>query len=279
MPIVGSSLENKPRFIVKNGVTFGLIAGALWLVYMRVSGQSTSWSRIPVTLGLWLVAGMVWAWIMHGHLLRYRRGSREFYSQLSEEMSRARVSRAVEETREAEQQGISISLSGYSYWENIRLAILTIYSSPLRSLSAGVCLLMFSTAILFEIHSSALWRFDSGARVGQRVLELGVVFVAVNSIFGALVASAAQRSQRRIFRRLGPTTLTFSNEGVAIMPETGAGSELPWTSITRVREVAGFILLVRGARFIVGLPKRQLSSADLERVRKLLRHVGGRSKS
>ncbi len=281
MPIVGSSLEHKPRFIAKNGIAFGLVAGALWLVYMRVSGQVTSRSRIPMMLGLWLVAGIVWAWIMHGYLLRYRRGSREFYSQLREEMSATRVRRTVvEETRKAtEEQEISITLYGYTYWENLTLAILTIYSSPLRAMSAGIFLLTFSVAIPFEIHSSALWRLDSGVRVGERLLEVGAVFVVVNFIFGTLVASAAKRSQRRIFRRLGPTTLTFSKDGVAIKPETGTQSELPWTSITLVREVAGFILLIRRARFIVGLPKRQLSSTDLERVRGLLSHVSQRGRA
>jgi YcxB-like protein len=272
MPRFGLSLENKRRFILSTGVAFGIVASAGWFALMRINGRGIPWPMVPFALGIWLSGGMVWAWIMHAYMQRYRLKTQAFYSRLKEEMATAHVSQTGDEEREhiGNPQRISVVLSGYTYWENIKLAILTIYSSPLRSLSSGAFVLMMSILVLLNLHGDALWPFASAAEVVGRLFELGVIFMAMSFLFGALVAFAQQAAQTRIFKRLGPTTLTFSAEGVVIKPEAASSSALPWSSINRAREVAGFVLLIRGGRFIVGLPKRLLSPTDLEGLRRLL---------
>jgi hypothetical protein len=274
MPQFGLSLENKKRFILSTGFAFGLVAGVGWLAYMSITGQWIPWPMVPVMLGMWLLGGIVWAWIMHAYMLRHRRHTRAFYSRLKDEMASGHVHEAGE-GQIGDGQEISVVLSGYTYWENVKLAILTIYSSPLRSLSSIAFLLLMSTLILVALHSNALWSFRSRVEVIGRLLELGVIFTVGSFLFGSFVAFAQQAAQRRIFKRLGPTRLTFSADGVAIKTEAASSSTLSWSSINRAREIAGFILLIRRGRFIVGLPKRLLNPIELQTLRRLLVSVSG----
>lgn len=273
----GLSLENKRRFILSTGITFGLVAGAGWIALMDITGHVIPWPLVPFVVGIWLIGGIVWAWIMHAYMLRYRSKNRAFYSQLKEEMATTQVDETGDGEREhsGDLQRISVVLCGYTYWENVKLTMLNVWSTPRRSLIVGAFVLMMSILVLLNIHAKDIWRLTSGEEIVGRLFELSGIFVVLSILFCLLAAFGQQKAQRRIFKRLGPTTLIFSAEGVTIKPEAAPSSVLQWSSINRCREVGGFIILIRGGRFIVGLPKRLLSEGDLEELRRLLPTLGG----
>src|SRR6185312_7020820 len=96
----GLSLENKRRFILSTGITFGLVAGAGWIALMVITGHVIPWPLVPFVVGIWLIGGIVWAWIMHAYMLRYRSKNRAFYSQLKEEMATTQVDETGDGERE-----------------------------------------------------------------------------------------------------------------------------------------------------------------------------------
>lgn len=265
-------IENKGRFIVRNGIAFGVVAGVLSLCAMRFLGTQISYSA-PLVLSvlvLWILGGLAWALMMWRFLQRSRRQNQAFYSQLRGEMTNPEstsIAPAPEVT--GGQRCVSVVITKSTLWENLALALIILYGTPSRVART------IAVPVLIGAASTAL-PVDANFTFIPMLLKFLGFTVAFSCFFTGLIALSIHRVLRRIWQGHASATITFTPAAVEMTQGGSSPVGISWNSIDSIREAGGYFVFVRGKRFLFAIPRDRVGEDDLSELRRLLRAAKGK---
>lgn len=263
-----SKIESRARFIAKIApvyFAYALIcAGFGW--YTLYHDLAIGWVIGSVALICILGAGS-WLWTMRIYVRRHRALNREFYSKLAAELvpSSTNAADGTAVQRISSPHKVTVTIGMYTVPETTALTMMSIYWKPRNA----IVFFILSLLILYSFLST-----DWPPSISRLLVALAVA-VAFNALMVVSATFGMRRTLKKLRQGKNEFVVEVSSRGLEISQGAQSGSLLSWPSIDQVRETGSWILVMRGGRRILALPKSRLTEQSLGQLRVIVRTAKG----